>query len=705
MEARAWLNPALVLEARDAFLGEGATRGIRNPSGKDGVRLHVDVGCSGGVLLPCPVSNDTTWGYWGGATATSTQNWLQSRNLDLSPQRKGIFRHALLVGPLTERGGGRVSGPGAFLRPPSDAGTLTHELGHLVGLKHHGDPGDTLELNCKVNCGSSMSYAYRGPIRFSNGYRPGLNSEQMNEGLGIGPDVPGEAAAAELLDDRDHLVVPGGPSGHQVDWNDDGIISPSVRASPRWPAPGAGQGCNIPDVHAQTLDWPTRPSFAPAAASIEVGSSPMLFAFFVTPNQTLGLRVGFPSLVACDAFGMPEGCCGTREVGSACTTWGGSFEVPGADDMSSSHTIAPLSDGCHVLVYTRGAASARTVYARRLCPEIPPLGAEVAVPGLSLISLEPSPGSFVPPFMVRDVSAVQVGDEIELHYLGPGREVRVASLDAESLQPRWCRLEGCDLPVAGQLASPAEPLRAATSPVAVLLDPAQPHTNGIDILFASTGDVDPVTGVPATAPLSLRYARDLSDLTLLLPGAFPATCANDQDCAGGTGGCVANMCVYRMAIEHQGSEAETPMAGRPSVTQFPGSPRVDVWLTHAETWDIHRAWETVVMPNPVWKVAHESRVFNVDRSEPFQTLGTTWHGEHLQLLYPRSGASSMSYAPFADGVFGVWEHDNPDFWTMHRFMCWKLAGVGEDVSHCGDVPLGDDGQPADLSDQACEGRP
>ena len=695
------LSPDFVLAARDAFLGEGTTRGIRNPSGKDGVRVHVDVGCAGALFL-CPYSGNTTWGYWGGATATSTQVWRESRDLDLSPERKGIFRHAIMVDPLDDDAAGRVSGPGAFLEPPSDAGTVTHELGHLVGLKHHGDPADALALNCKVNYGSSMSYSYRGPLRFSNGYRPGLNSSQMNEGLGIGPDVPGEATAAELLEDRDHLVLPGGPSGHQVDWDDDGVISPSVRASPRWPAPEAGQGCDIPDVHSQILSWPTEGTFVPAAVSLTVGSSPLLFTAFVSTEYTLGVRVGVPNLVACDESGMPQGCCSTSELESGCTTWGDSYTIAGTENMSSSPTIAPLSEGCNLLVYTRGTGSARTVYVRRLCSVAPPLGPEVAVPGLSLIDSTLGPSEFAQ--WVRDISAVQIGDVIELHYLGPDFVVRVARLDAETLEPLWCRPEGCDLPVAGDASVPPAPLRAWVSPVAVLVDPELPHSGGIEILFGLPADPDPVTGALTSTPLSLQYAVDISDLTALLPSAFPVVCASDQDCADGTGGCVANTCVYRLALPQGAAGTETPLAGPPSVTQFPGSPRVDVWFTDLVDGRVHRAWQTVVMPSAGVRVAHQSRVFGVGVDQPSQGVATTWHGQHLQLLFPRDDGANMYYAPFADGVFGVWEYDNPDFWTIHRFMCWKLAGEGEDVSHCGDVPLGSGGQPADLSDQPCDGR-
>jgi hypothetical protein len=135
----------------------------------------------------------------------------------------------------------------------TQAGTLMHELGHTLGLKHGG--GDN--TNCKSNFQSVMNYLFQvrllpgfdgvGHVDYSGQLLPDLNEASLNEAAGIGPatkyrtrwfaplsfidkqlNTQGGRAAARHCDgtpitDGAQMVRLEGPSVPvAIDWNNDG---------------------------------------------------------------------------------------------------------------------------------------------------------------------------------------------------------------------------------------------------------------------------------------------------------------------------------------------------------------------------------------------------------------------------------------------------------------------------------------------------
>jgi hypothetical protein len=199
------------------------------------VHLHLDTG-----LDNPSTSTWMNWGNWGGAErnedVTLTQQTPGLTGYEgLTPGREHRFIHVLTFNTSGgDRGGGwtgAVPG-GAFVGFPNYA-TFRHELGHALGLNHGGEPmyGG---INFKASYVSPMSYLfddYELPLlvpTFSHGTSLSgpLNPTKLDETKGIGnpPDANMLAAIKQYWCPVGQTCV---TSTGSVDWNLDGVISPS----------------------------------------------------------------------------------------------------------------------------------------------------------------------------------------------------------------------------------------------------------------------------------------------------------------------------------------------------------------------------------------------------------------------------------------------------------------------------------------------
>lgn len=139
-----------------------------NPDGQPGINLWVDTGnltdgsgnlvgddLGGGNEVPGPVGCLDSDFY-----STKNSNFDQARRL--------VFRYGISGDPADNDpcGGGRGEiGGNDFVEYNHDGGTIMHELGHNLNLRHGGDEND----NCKPNFVSVMNYDNQFGIRQSGG--------------------------------------------------------------------------------------------------------------------------------------------------------------------------------------------------------------------------------------------------------------------------------------------------------------------------------------------------------------------------------------------------------------------------------------------------------------------------------------------------------------------------------------------------------
>lgn len=238
-----WLNafPSNPFRTTDAdavasWFADAPVGDVMNPDGLPGVNIHIDIGIAN-------ASGSTTYGNWGGSgpavpSAILWQSWQNPANFN--PLRVGIFRHAMLNNGNS--GAARVNyreitWPGNMA--DRGVGLFVHELGHSIGLEHHGH-NSWGSGNCKPTYVSTMNYLFIGRL-FSRGslnYAP-LNPASVLEAKPFGESMPSHLAQPPLS----YSVI-----GTNVNWNRDNTfeaINGRVRAPLRWsPGGAAGGGCD-----------------------------------------------------------------------------------------------------------------------------------------------------------------------------------------------------------------------------------------------------------------------------------------------------------------------------------------------------------------------------------------------------------------------------------------------------------------------------
>ena len=231
---------------------------VTNPDGTRGINAHIDAG-------PDSVMNPVTQATWGGlsqagslsevsdlgATKDGDYGWGEFdeiKSANFSPSRLSVFHYCLFA----HRYGGSWSTGISRGTPSSDfivadgtgsdhnslsvvqqAGTLMHEFGHNLGLRHGG--GD--DTNHKPNYLSIMNYHFQlpgllkdgqfgGAIDYSRTELDSLPESALDEHTGLEPD--NGVAGFGTLYFRDGRTRQVDSASGAIDWNGDGSISAAV---------------------------------------------------------------------------------------------------------------------------------------------------------------------------------------------------------------------------------------------------------------------------------------------------------------------------------------------------------------------------------------------------------------------------------------------------------------------------------------------
>ncbi|MGH3765886.1 MAG: Ig-like domain repeat protein [Pseudonocardiaceae bacterium] len=236
------LSAAAIKKVVDAFAASPYT----SPTGSTGINLHVDQGSSS-------ILNYTTNATWGALSrshqlayvsnlGSGNYNWSAFQTLkdaNFTPSgRTPIFHYVVAAhnyDSTTSSGisrgigasdlivslGSFTSGVGSV---NEQAGTLMHELGHNLGLRHGG--GD--DINYKPNYLSIMGYGFQlqgvikggvaGTFDYSRSALASLNENSLSEPAGIG--APGFGTRHWCPASGTYVVV--ADAGGAVDWNCNG---------------------------------------------------------------------------------------------------------------------------------------------------------------------------------------------------------------------------------------------------------------------------------------------------------------------------------------------------------------------------------------------------------------------------------------------------------------------------------------------------
>jgi hypothetical protein len=273
---------------------------MRNPDGREGIDLHLDLGHACGNLpsgIDGVCGDLCAWGRDGERRCgRSTHPGPPTPRLEtLSAGRRHLF-HIAISDCLVA--GSAPGAPSDHLEFDCDRfSAMVHELGHNLGIARHYGTLETGGGNCKPNYPSLMNYAYSDrfaggrEVRFSDGSLVGagdLSPTDLDETVPYGGedrDVAWLATRPFYFALRD-CRSPG--RGCKVDWNRDGRLDPSVRAFLS-PMPNYGWICE--NLHGNTLSTENieglEASSGPAAAELlrerSGGGQPGLSLHVVAP--------------------------------------------------------------------------------------------------------------------------------------------------------------------------------------------------------------------------------------------------------------------------------------------------------------------------------------------------------------------------------------------------------------------------------------
>ena len=275
--------------AIDRVVASFAAAPVANPDGTDGIRLHVD---SGPASVMNPVTG-ATWGTLSDADALGFQNVLGTfepggnynwsafdtvKAANFSSDREPAFHYVVAANQYgeasnTSSGISRGIGAsdllvtlGAFPTPggtiSQQAGTLMHELGHNLALRHGGDD----DLNYKPNYLSIMNYSFQmGGLLRADGARVldysrlaiGLDESALDESTGFGYSAGSDPAQFMTMVGCPNNSAPIGDPGTL-------FVEPLLAGPVDWDCDGATGGVVAADVNGDGLilafnsflDWP-----------------------------------------------------------------------------------------------------------------------------------------------------------------------------------------------------------------------------------------------------------------------------------------------------------------------------------------------------------------------------------------------------------------------------------------------------------------
>jgi hypothetical protein len=295
------------------------------------VALHIDTGA-----VNLDPSTWHTYNNWLGAGQVPYMTgdkceWLQ-------PDRVGFFHAARLDGSA----GNQSVMPGSCFDSSTDGRAFSHELGHNMNLSHGGQQSGGIDMNCKPNYRSIMSYAltYDSQTRFSRGEFSSitLNPSMMNELSGLG--TTDQALLTHLQTPSFRYAVDSATGA--VDWNRDGQFSSGlVRAAATW-GWGFG-GCDIPTYQANTGVTIARSGNALAWLNYQ-GTTPRLY-WFTRRDSDAKLEYRF-------ATSFPENC-GSPPPATCKTPWSpavgtSATSVPSSVAGKGAPAVAPMRSAANV---------------------------------------------------------------------------------------------------------------------------------------------------------------------------------------------------------------------------------------------------------------------------------------------------------------------------------------------------------------------
>jgi hypothetical protein len=222
---------------------------VRNPDGRDGVSLHLVLDETD---LPLEPWGRDAWARFDTVRAAhfgSVAERADANGFATAQARAAVFRYALFAdrhldsdSEPTRSGAAETPGDDLFVTlgawpvpggtTEQQAGTLMHELGHVLGLLHRGDDDGAGAPNYH----SVMNPPWQVPVAgiasswtldFSREAWPSLDENALDEGRGIGGHAGHLVVVGPLVGGLPRVAPESGP----VDWSRDGDTSDAAIAA------------------------------------------------------------------------------------------------------------------------------------------------------------------------------------------------------------------------------------------------------------------------------------------------------------------------------------------------------------------------------------------------------------------------------------------------------------------------------------------